>query len=228
MTTHDDTTKSADDMLRGKNAQWLKQGRDGLAAIRRAERGEPGDGTIAHVQQYDDELVVLTNDGRIRVILDGDLSAGLQTEEAIEAADVARFFRFFFPIAFAQISEIAKALKEKEAKTAPEEAAAAAKKRRRDAYIDRVLTNSGPPAGSRREFTLFVAPNCEGDILTLPPRIVRDPEGVQRVETGNGEDWHEQGVVEEVTRLERYGLVLVATDEAAYLMTAEDFDHPIE
>lgn len=96
------------------------------------------------------------------------------------------------------------------------------------AYVDRVLNASGPPPGSRRDCTLFVAPNCEGDILSHPPRIVRDAEGFQRVELKGFDGWDDHGVVEEVTRMERYGLVLVATDSAAYLMTTEDFDTPIE
>lgn len=75
---------------------------------------------------------------------------------------------------------------------------------------------------------IMIAPNCEGDILTHPPRIVRDAEGFQRLELKGDDGWSDQGVVEEVTRLERYGLVLVATDIQAFLMTAHDFDNPAE
>ena len=64
--------------------------------------------------------------------------------------------------------------------------------------------------------------------MSHPPRIVRDGAGVQRVEMKGDDGWHDEGVVEEVTRLEHSGLVLVATDEASYLMTAADFDTPAE
>jgi hypothetical protein len=40
--------------------------------------------------------------------------------------------------------------------------------------------------------------------------------------------WSDEGVIEEVSRLERSGLVLVATDSQAFLMTAPDFDNPAE
>src|SRR3712207_6891345 len=58
--------------------------------------------------------------------------------------------------------------------------------------------------------------------LTHPPRVRRDSEGLQRVELRGSGGWRAEGVVEEVVRLERWGLVLVATDDTAYLMTAED------
>lgn len=45
MTLQDTTTATAE-KLRDKQDQWLKQGRDGLAAVRRAQRGEPGDALI--------------------------------------------------------------------------------------------------------------------------------------------------------------------------------------
>ena len=43
------------------------------------------------------------------------------------------------------------------------------------------------------------------------------------MELKGSDGWRAEGVVEEVVRLERWGLVLVATDDTAYLMTAEDF-----
>lgn len=75
---------------------------------------------------------------------------------------------------------------------------------------------------------LYMAPNCDGSILTHPPRVRQDIEGFQRLELLGDDGWQDYGVVEEVTRLERHGLVLVATDSSAYLMGAKDFDHPIE
>lgn len=75
---------------------------------------------------------------------------------------------------------------------------------------------------------LYTAPNCEASILTHPPRVKCDPEGMQRLELHGFDGWTDHGVVEEVTRLERHGLVLVATDTSAYLMGAADFDSPLE
>lgn len=40
--------------------------------------------------------------------------------------------------------------------------------------------------------------------------------------------WYPAGVVEKVTRMDQQGLMLVATDDAIYLITATDFDAPIE
>jgi hypothetical protein len=76
-------------------------------------------------------------------------------------------------------------------------------------------------------FQFNIAPNCEGDILSHPPRVKRDAEGFQRLEQKNDDGWHDAGVVEKVTRVEP-GLVVVMTDDAAYLMRAQDFDTPAE
>ena len=48
----------------------------------------------------------------------------------------------------------------------------------------------------------------------------------ERVALSGSDGWDAEGVVEEVVRLERWGLVLIATDDPAYLITGEDFDHP--
>ena len=45
--------------------------------------------------------------------------------------------------------------------------------------------------------------------------------------TLSGSDgWDAEGVVEEVVRLERWGLVLIATDDPTDLITGAAFDHP--
>ena len=76
---------------------------------------------------------------------------------------------------------------------------------------------------------VLVAPNCYADSLNQPPRVRRDADGFQRLEVKGTGGWHDEGVVEEVTRLSAHdGLVLVATDQAVYLMTAQDFDNPGE
>ena len=76
------------------------------------------------------------------------------------------------------------------------------------------------------EIPLLGAPSLEPEMLSQAPRIRTDAEGFRRIELHGFDGWSDAGVVEEVVRLERYGVVLVATDEAAYLMTAQDFDNP--
>src|SRR5215218_1129527 len=82
--------------------------------------------------------------------------------------------------------------------------------------------------GKMGSIEIMQAPNCEGSTLSYPPRIVRDAEGFQRVQLKGIDGWEDEGVVEYVTRLEARGLVLVVTADTVYLMTAQDYDHPLE
>ena len=79
-----------------------------------------------------------------------------------------------------------------------------------------------------RVVDLAAAPNCHPDRLSSPPRVRRDIEGLLRLEQHGNDGWSDEGVIEEVSRLERSGLVLVATDSQSFLMTAKDFDIPAE
>jgi hypothetical protein len=132
--------------------------------------------------------------------------------------------RFWYGRAIMLLRTLAKEANDR-ATSAP---ASEAKAQRRDAYVERVLTYSRDTDPYPTMTEIHIAPNCDGDILSHPPRIIRDHEGFQRLELRGDDGWKEYGVVEEVTRLERYELVLVATDTQAFLMTAQDFDNPIE
>lgn len=79
-----------------------------------------------------------------------------------------------------------------------------------------------------RVVDLVSSPSCYPDRLSSPPHVRRDIEGLLRLELHGIDGWSDEGVIEEVSRLERYGLVLVATDSQSFLMTAEDFDTPAE
>lgn len=88
-----------------------------------------------------------------------------------------------------------------------------------------------------RAVELAVAPNCQPDILSNPPRVVTI-EGARYLQIKGNDGWvmdadmdgSEHGYpVLEVSRLEAHGgLVLIATPGQVVLMTAQDFDHPIE
>ena len=95
--------------------------------------------------------------------------------------------------------------------------------------LDAALTQSREESYPHIGADVLVAPNCYADSLNQPPRVRRDADGFQRLEVKGTGGWHDEGVVEEVTRLAAHGgLVLVATDSAVYLMTAQDFDTPAE
>ena len=97
------------------------------------------------------------------------------------------------------------------------------------ARLDAALTQSREESYPHIAADVLVAPNCSADSLNQPPRVRRDADGFQLLEVKGTEGWHAEGVVEEVTRLGAHGgLVLVATDSAVYLMTAQDFDNPAE
>ena len=77
-----------------------------------------------------------------------------------------------------------------------------------------------------RNVEVYTAPSLEASSLTNAPRIRRDAEGFQRLQTQGVDGWNTGDVVEEVVRLERWGVVLVATDDGAYLMPAAEYDTP--
>ena len=76
---------------------------------------------------------------------------------------------------------------------------------------------------------LLAAPNCDASVLTFPPRVVT-VDGTQFVELKGYDGWDgERYPVLEVTRMDAHeGLVLVATPEQVFIMTATDYEDPIE
>ena len=83
------------------------------------------------------------------------------------------------------------------------------------------------PYQSRVE--LNIAPNCEGSILAHPPRIMVIDDALFLQLKGD-DGWDDVGYpVLDIKRMDAHdGLVLVATPEQVFLMTAADFDTPIE
>ena len=73
---------------------------------------------------------------------------------------------------------------------------------------------------------MLAAPNLDPDILTYPPRVMPGEDGQPHLETYGNDGWHDNGPVLEIVRLERHGMVLVATDEETFMMTAHDYDQP--
>ena len=222
MTTTNTTTEQGRKLQ--DTATRLRKGREQLQVIKRIEAGtiDESIGSVpVGVTTDGDHVLSLCENGSLWIMPDGPATEAFKDPEIMPAAKVAMLYRFFWPMLVAEVCEIATAL----GKGDPEKA----KKRRQDAYIGRVLSSSRADDPYPTMANIMIAPNCEGDILTHPPRIVRDAEGFQRLQTGNGEEWHDQGVVEEVTRLAAHGgLVLVATDTEVFLMTAQDFNNPIE
>ncbi len=84
----------------------------------------------------------------------------------------------------------------------------------------------------RIDMLFYAAPNCDTSILAHPPHIVRDSGEVPYVmlegSKGIGPGREQIVKVARLTGRNKYGrwdLVLVLTDEAAYLMRGRDFDN---
>ena len=77
----------------------------------------------------------------------------------------------------------------------------------------------------QREVEVYIAPNAEGDILTMPPRVVRLPDGTLQLQVLNPEGEAGEYVypVRRFQELYEQGLVLVGTEGKAWLMQVEDF-----
>jgi hypothetical protein len=190
-----------------KEAQWMDRGRAGLEVIKRIGMTDVvADDTPALIWKAHDCILMLVRDGRI-LIVDDDGET-----EAIPADYVSLLYPLFLQVAAVEILDAGNALRAKQGgvpKPTPPH------------FVP-------PPRYGDLPFQFYIAPNCEGDLLTHPPRIKRDDEGLQRLETKGHDGWHEGDVVETAVRVEEFGLVLVTTDDATYLMTAHDFDTPIE
>ncbi len=72
-----------------------------------------------------------------------------------------------------------------------------------EALITEALKRRRAESRAAHTIPFLAAPNCDPDILTHPPHIRRDSEGLQRVELRGSDGWRAEGVVEEVVRLER-------------------------
>ena len=217
MTTTNDTRETTKP---GKDtATWLRKGRAGLQVIRRIEAGtiDESIGSVpVGVTADGDHLLSLCENGSIWIMPNGPVSEAFKEPDVLPAAKVAMLYRFFWPMLVAEVCEIATAVD-------------ATKKARQAAYVDRVLSYSPADDPYPTTINLRIAPNCEGDILTHPPRIVTI-DGSQFVQLKGHDGWDgERYPVLEVTRMDAHdGLVLVATPEQVFLMTAADFDNPIE
>jgi hypothetical protein len=217
MTTTNSTTPPAEKLQ--DTAKWLREGRKGLDAIKRIEAGtiDESIGSVpVGVTTDGDHLLSLCENDSLWIMPNGTASEAFKDPEIMPSAKVAMLYRFFWPMLVAEVCDLAKALDQR-------------KKARKAAYVERVLSYSRDDDPYPTMIELLQAPNCEPSILSHPPRIVRDAEGFQRLELKGADGWSDQGVVEEVTRLAAHGgLVLVATDAQAFLMTAQDFDNPAE
>ena len=94
------------------------------------------------------------------------------------------------------------------------------------------MTTNGTPVASSAypsRVELLLAPNCEGSSLTHPPRIVVIDDALFLQLKGD-DGWDDVGYpVLDIKRMDAHdGLVLVATPEQVFLMTAQDFDNPAE
>ena len=99
----------------------LKKGQEALTVIRAVEAGTVGDGGITYVRKHGDVLTILTNDGVIWT-MDADAPAGqsFRESEKMDAVDMRRLYHFFWPIAWAEMIEIALKL-DKARKTSEED-----------------------------------------------------------------------------------------------------------
>ncbi len=77
----------------------------------------------------------------------------------------------------------------------------------------------------QRDVEVYIAPNAEGDILTMPPRITQSDDGTLQLQLVNAEGDAGEHVypVRWFKELYEQGLVLVATEGKAFLMRAADF-----
>ncbi len=109
MTTSNNTTSTPveKDQKSTKNT-WLQDGQKALAVIRALEAGTPGDDTIAYVRTCGEKTMVLGHDGQLWT-MDTDASASQAFREAEKrgAAEVSRLYHFFWPIAWAEMVELA-------------------------------------------------------------------------------------------------------------------------
>ncbi len=98
-------------------------------------------------------------------------------------------------------------------------------------HIAKVIKGIGDTRKAREDayVELNIAPNCEGSILAHPPRIMVIDDALFLQLKGD-DGWDDVGYpVLEIKRMDAHdGLVLVATPEHVYLMTAADFDTPSE
>jgi len=118
MTTTNDTPTAADGLQ--ESPDWLKKGQEALTVIRAVEAGTVGDGGITYVRKHGDVLTMLTDDGVIWT-MDADAPAGqsFKESEKMDAVAMRRLYNFFWPIAWAEMTEIA--LKLDKARKTPEE-----------------------------------------------------------------------------------------------------------
>ncbi len=103
-----------------EDPRWLINAREALSVLRAVEAGTPGDGGIAYVRKFSDTLTILTDDGEIWT-MEADVPAGQGYKESVklDATEMRRLFHFFYPIAWAEMCEIA--LKLDKARKTPED-----------------------------------------------------------------------------------------------------------
>jgi len=77
----------------------------------------------------------------------------------------------------------------------------------------------------QRDVEVFIAPNAEGDILSMPPRITQAPDGTLQVQLvgPEGEPGEHVYPVRRVVQLYEHGLVLVGSDRHAFLLREADY-----
>lgn len=150
------------------------------------------------------------------------LERGGRPSVVLTRDETQALYRFWVPICGELIMQrIKEAVAERQAEREREEQARV--------EVVTILEERKQARRQQRVIDIAVAPDCVPDTLSYPPRIVTAPDGSQRLQLHGNDGWKDEGVVEEVTRLGAHGgLVLVATDSTVYLMTAQDFDHPIE
>ena len=217
MTAKHDTTEQGRKVK--DTAKWLHEGRACLQVIKRIEAGtiDESVGSVPVGVTFDgDHILSLCENGQLWIMPDGPATEAFNDPEIMPAAKVAMLYRFFWPIAVADASEIMKQVGEAK-QAAPPKPEPEPERDDKEHY------------SRAQRLELRIAPNCEGDILTYPPRIVT-VDGTQFVQLKGHDGWHGPNYpVLEVTRMEAHdGLVLVATPEQVFLMTAADFDNPIE
>ena len=110
--------------------ETARSGRYGLEAIRRAEAGDEGDGTPTMMRTFGTFTYVLETGGKLWIVEEKGEGAGHQEPVILSAAETARLFRFFLPIALEQILDYGKAYDE--AKAAEQAAALEGLKPKRD------------------------------------------------------------------------------------------------
>ncbi len=107
-TTNGTTSTPVEKDQESTKTTWLQDGQKALAVIRALEAGTPGDDTIAYMRTCGEKTMVLGHDGQLWTMdTDASASQGFSEAEKRDAAEVRRLYHFFWPIAWAELCELA-------------------------------------------------------------------------------------------------------------------------